>query len=139
MERVLPGGRSKVTNRISLWYDCNYWRPFRQPWHYISQVIWVRYTKRCECTVHQLQVQFVKQVKFQPQEGEEDRSKISPSATFFDSPRDHIEDPKPSSLSGIKIFLLMLIGSIAVVACIVMGIMFYQKQQERGRKRFYWE
>ncbi|KAI4462129.1 vesicular mannose-binding lectin [Holotrichia oblita] len=67
----------------------------------------------------------------------EDRSKISPSAAFFESPRDHVEDPKPSSLSGFKLFLLMLIGAIAIVACIVIGIMFYQKQQEQSRKRFY--
>lgn len=67
----------------------------------------------------------------------EDRSGILPSATFFESPRDHTEDPKPSSLSGIKIFLLMLVGCIAIVACVVIGIMFYQKQQEQSRKRFY--
>lgn len=67
----------------------------------------------------------------------EDRSGILPSATYFEPPRDHTEDPKPSSLSGIKIFLLMMIGCIAVVACVVMGIMFYQKQQEHGRRRFY--
>nr|CAI5819486.1 unnamed protein product [Callosobruchus analis] len=70
-------------------------------------------------------------------ETDEDRSNIIPSAVFFEPPRDHVDDPKPSSLSGIKIFLLMLLGSIAIVACIVMGIMFYQKQQEKSRKRFY--
>ncbi|XP_018576972.1 vesicular integral-membrane protein VIP36 [Anoplophora glabripennis] len=68
---------------------------------------------------------------------EEDRSNIVPSATFFEPPRDHVPDPKPSSLSGIKIFFLMLFGSIAIVACVVLGIMFYQKQQEKSRKRFY--
>ncbi|CAG2054794.1 unnamed protein product [Timema podura] len=68
---------------------------------------------------------------------EEDRSQISPSATFFEPPRDHVEDPKPSSLSGIKIFLLMLVGTLAVIACVVIGIMFYQKHQENSRKRFY--
>lgn len=73
---------------------------------------------------------------FQPQP-EEDRSNIVPSATFFEPPRDHVEDPKPSSLSGIKIFFLMLLGSVAIVACVVLGIMFYQKQQEKSRKRFY--
>lgn len=67
----------------------------------------------------------------------EDRSNILPSATFFESPRDHVEDPKPSSLSGIKVFLLMLVGSIALVACVVIGIMFYQKHQEQKKKRFY--
>ncbi|VEN41898.1 unnamed protein product [Callosobruchus maculatus] len=70
-------------------------------------------------------------------ETDEDRSNIIPSAVFFEPPRDHVDDPKPSSLSGIKIFLLMLLGSIAIVACVVMGIMFYQKQQEKSRKRFY--
>ncbi|KRT81782.1 hypothetical protein AMK59_6089 [Oryctes borbonicus] len=67
----------------------------------------------------------------------EDRSKRSPSAVFFESPRDHVSDPKPSTLSGFKMFLLILIGAIAIVACIVIGIMFYQKQQEQSRKRFY--
>jgi mannose-binding lectin 2 len=50
---------------------------------------------------------------------------------------DHVEDPKPSSLNGIKIFLLMLVGTLAVIACVVIGIMFYQKHQENSRKRFY--
>ncbi|XP_074095776.1 vesicular integral-membrane protein VIP36 [Cotesia typhae] len=67
----------------------------------------------------------------------EDRSNIIPSATFFESPRDHVEDPKPSSLSGIKIFLLMLVAALAIIACVVIGIMFYQKHQENSRKRFY--
>ncbi|XP_046992560.1 vesicular integral-membrane protein VIP36 isoform X2 [Schistocerca americana] len=68
---------------------------------------------------------------------EEDRSQISPSAAFFEPPRDHVEDPKPSSLSGLKIFILMLLGTLAVIAFIVIGIMFYQKHQENSRKRFY--
>ncbi|XP_077296985.1 vesicular integral-membrane protein VIP36 [Arctopsyche grandis] len=67
---------------------------------------------------------------------QEDRSKIVPSAELFEPPREHIEDPKPS-LSGIKIFLLLMVGSIALIACVVMGIMFYQKHQEKTRKRFY--
>ncbi|XP_066998715.2 vesicular integral-membrane protein VIP36 [Anabrus simplex] len=68
---------------------------------------------------------------------EEDRSQISPSAAFFEPPRDHVDDPKPSSLSGIKVFVLMLIGALAIIACVVVGIMFYQKHQENSRKRFY--
>ncbi|EFA10355.1 vesicular integral-membrane protein VIP36 [Tribolium castaneum] len=70
-------------------------------------------------------------------QADEDRSNIVPSATFFEPPRDHVEDPKPSSLSGFKVFILMLVGSIAVVACVVLGIMFYQKHHENKRKRFY--
>lgn len=68
---------------------------------------------------------------------QEDRSKILPSAAFFEAPRDHIDDAKPSSVSGIKIFLLMLLGTLAVIALVVIGIMIYQKQQEQSRKRFY--
>ncbi|CAG9862366.1 unnamed protein product [Phyllotreta striolata] len=66
----------------------------------------------------------------------EDRSKIIPSASYFEAPREHVEDPKPG-MSGIKIFFLMLLGSIAVVTFVVLGIMFYQKRQEKSRKRFY--
>jgi mannose-binding lectin 2 len=50
---------------------------------------------------------------------------------------DHVDDPKPSSLNGIKIFFLMFFGTLAVIACVVIGIMFYQKHQENSRKRFY--
>lgn len=66
----------------------------------------------------------------------EDRSQISPSATYFEPPRDHVDDPKPSSLGGFKLFLLMLIGALAVITCVVLGIMFYQQQQQT-RKRLY--
>lgn len=66
-----------------------------------------------------------------------DRSSIVPSATYFDSPREHIDDPKPSAMSGLKIFFLMLVGAITVVVLVVVGIMVYQKHQENSRKRFY--
>lgn len=82
-------------------------------------------------------------IKLYELEGDDnnDRSKISPSASYFTPPRDHVEDPKQSSLtsslSGVKVFLLMLVGAVVFVACIVLSIMFYQKQQEQNRKRFY--
>jgi len=66
-----------------------------------------------------------------------DRDNIQPSSAFFESPRDHVEDPKPSSMSGIKLFFLLLLGVLACIACVVIGIMIYQKQQENSRKRFY--
>lgn len=73
-----------------------------------------------------------------PEGGEtEDRSQINPSSKFFESPRDHVEDPKPSSMSGIKLFFLLLLGVLACIACVIIGIMIYQKQQENSRKRFY--
>ncbi|XP_034255297.1 vesicular integral-membrane protein VIP36 [Thrips palmi] len=68
---------------------------------------------------------------------DEDRSHIIPQASFFEPPRDHVDDPKPSSLGGVKMFLLMMVGAIAIIACVVFSIMFYQKHQENNRKRFY--
>ncbi|XP_057381461.1 vesicular integral-membrane protein VIP36-like [Daphnia carinata] len=67
----------------------------------------------------------------------EDRSNIQPAAQSFEPPRDHVDDPKPSSLGGVKLFLLMLLGVLGVFVCIVLGIIFYQRQQEQSRKRFY--
>lgn len=67
----------------------------------------------------------------------EDRGQIQPSSEFFTSPRDHVDDPKPSSMSGIKLFFLLLLGVLACIACVVIGIMIYQRQQENSRKRFY--
>ncbi|XP_011174335.1 vesicular integral-membrane protein VIP36 [Solenopsis invicta] len=69
---------------------------------------------------------------------QEDRSQIVPSASFYDAPRERIEDSKQSgSLSGIKLFLIMLICAIALIVCVVIAIMLYQKHQENSRKRFY--
>lgn len=68
----------------------------------------------------------------------EDRSSIEPSSSYFEPPRDHVDDPKPSSMSGIKMFFLLLLGVLGCVACVVIGIMIYQKQQDNSRKRFYW-
>lgn len=68
---------------------------------------------------------------------QEDRSNILPSAAFYESPREHVDDPKQSALSRIMFFLLMLLGALAIIACIVIAIMWYQKHQENSRKRFY--
>ena len=54
---------------------------------------------------------------------------------FFYS--DHVDDPKPSSMSGLKLFLLLLLGVLGCIGCFVIGVMIYQKQQENSRKRFY--
>ncbi|OAD56508.1 VIP36-like protein [Eufriesea mexicana] len=70
-------------------------------------------------------------------EDQEDRSNILPSAAYFDAPREHVNDPKQSALSKIMVFLLMLVGALTLIACVVIGIMFYQKHQENSRKRFY--
>lgn len=31
----------------------------------------------------------------------------------------------------------MLVAALALIACVVIGIMWYQKHQENSRKRFY--
>lgn len=50
---------------------------------------------------------------------------------------EHIDDPKPASWSGVKTFLLMLLGAFVLIVLAICGIMFYQKRQENRRKRFY--
>ncbi|XP_029172338.1 vesicular integral-membrane protein VIP36 [Nylanderia fulva] len=68
---------------------------------------------------------------------QEDRSQIVPSAAFYDAPRERIEDTKQSGMSGIKLFLIMLVGALALIVIVVIAIMLYQKHQENSRKRFY--
>jgi len=72
-----------------------------------------------------------------PNKKEEDRNNIEPEAEYAPSPRDHVEDPAPSSMSGVKMFFLLLLGVLGCIACLVIGVMIYQNQQENSRKRFY--
>lgn len=67
----------------------------------------------------------------------EERVNIMPSASFFEAPRDHVEDPKPSSLSTGKQVLLLIVGVVLICACVFIGGLIYSKQQEQQRKRFY--
>lgn len=67
---------------------------------------------------------------------DEDRTKIIPSASFYEPPRERIEDPKPA-MSGVKTFFLMLLAAIGLIVIGIVGIMMYQKHQENARKRFY--
>lgn len=50
---------------------------------------------------------------------------------------DHVEDPKPSSLSTGKQVVLLIVGVILICGCVFIGGLFYSKQQEQQRKRFY--
>jgi len=68
---------------------------------------------------------------------QEDRSNLNPASSIFESPRDHVDDPKPSSMGGVKLFFLLLLGVLGCIACVIIGIMIYQKQQDNSRKRFY--
>lgn len=67
---------------------------------------------------------------------DEDLSHVIPSAEVFAPPRDHVDDPKVSRLSGWRLVLLIIVGLIVVGACIVIGIIVISKQQDR-RKRLY--
>ncbi|EGI58708.1 VIP36-like protein [Acromyrmex echinatior] len=50
---------------------------------------------------------------------------------------ERVEDLKQHSWSGIKLFLLMLLGALVLIACVVIIIMLHKKHQENARKRFY--
>lgn len=60
-----------------------------------------------------------------------------PHAEFTASPRDHVEDPKPSKLGWFGTILLVIVGIVVVVGGVGFGIIFLQKKNERARKRFY--
>ncbi|XP_063614606.1 vesicular integral-membrane protein VIP36-like [Penaeus indicus] len=67
----------------------------------------------------------------------QDRANVMPSASFFEPPRDHVDDPKPSELSTWKKVLLLIFGVLAICGCVFIGGLFYVKQKEQQRKRFY--
>ena len=69
--------------------------------------------------------------------GEGDRYGFEPEAAHYAAPRDHVNDPRPSRLGGIGTFFLYLLGLVAVVGCVGVGIVMLQKRQEHSRKRFY--
>ncbi|KAI1278081.1 Vesicular integral-membrane protein VIP36 [Halotydeus destructor] len=66
----------------------------------------------------------------------QDRSHIVPSASIFAPPRDHVDDPPPS-MSGLKLFMLIIVGIIGVGVLVVVGSMVFQNQQTNSKKRFY--
>jgi len=70
-------------------------------------------------------------------QGETDRDTIVPQAQFYSAPRDHIEDPPPSRLGGMKTGLLVAVALIGVAICLIVGVVILQKRQETSRKRFY--
>lgn len=65
-----------------------------------------------------------------------DRTKIIPSATRFEAPRERHEDPKPGS-SNVKIFFIILFTLLIVVVLVVLAKYFYENYQKNSRKRLY--
>ena len=68
---------------------------------------------------------------------DEERRNAVPSAPFFEPPRDHVEDPKKSFMSGIKRFFLLLLGALGCVACVVIGYVIYQNPEYFSTNRVY--
>ncbi|XP_063704533.1 vesicular integral-membrane protein VIP36 [Culicoides brevitarsis] len=65
-----------------------------------------------------------------------DRTKLIPSATKFEAPRERHEDPKPGA-SNVKIFFMILFTLIIVVILVVAAKYFYENYQKNSRKRLY--
>lgn len=63
-----------------------------------------------------------------------ERSKIIPNAKSFQAPREHVDDPKPGT-SNVKIFFMLLVGMLVVVA-ITVALVAYLNERN-SRKRFY--
>ncbi|XP_060871948.1 VIP36-like protein [Metopolophium dirhodum] len=72
-----------------------------------------------------------------PNEALKDRSNIIPNAKVFSPPREHIEDTKSQSWSGLKIFFIVLFVIILIAALIVGGVWYWEYQQTQSHKTFY--
>ncbi|XP_015910376.1 vesicular integral-membrane protein VIP36 [Parasteatoda tepidariorum] len=66
---------------------------------------------------------------------EEDRSKISPKASFFAPPRDHIDD-QPPAMSGFKLFLIIVCVLLGICVCIIGGVIVFQRSQDRSKRLY---
>ena len=71
------------------------------------------------------------------QDTDQERRNAVPSSSLFEPPRDHVEDPKESFMSGTKTFSLLFLGALSCVACVVIGFMIYQNPQYFSTNRVY--
>lgn len=62
------------------------------------------------------------------------RTSIVPKAKTFEPPREHVEDPKPP-MSNLKIFFILLVGTLTSIAVAIFGYSWYKERN--ARKRFY--
>ncbi|CAI5455032.1 unnamed protein product [Caenorhabditis angaria] len=69
--------------------------------------------------------------------GEADRRNVVPHAQFTTPPRDHSDDARPSKLGWFGTIALIIIGIVVVVGGLGFGVLYFQKKNERQRKRFY--
>uniref|UniRef100_A0A1I7YI54 L-type lectin-like domain-containing protein n=2 Tax=Steinernema glaseri TaxID=37863 RepID=A0A1I7YI54_9BILA len=70
-------------------------------------------------------------------QGDVDSKSIEPHAEYIASPRDHVDDPKPSKLGWMATTFLVIAGIAVIVVVVFFGFTWMQKRQERSRKRFY--
>lgn len=59
-----------------------------------------------------------------------------PSAEMSEAPRVHVDDVR-SSMSGWKIFLVIILAIIGLCVCGVVGYLIFNKDNDYSRKRFY--
>jgi len=62
---------------------------------------------------------------------------FEPHADDIAAPRDHVPDKRPSRLGWFGTILLVIVGIAILVGVLGFGFAFFQKHQERSRKRFY--
>lgn len=65
------------------------------------------------------------------------RDNIDPFAKEVELVRDRIDDAKPSKLGWFGTIVFLVLGITAVIVVIVFSVIYFQKSQERARKRFY--
>uniref|UniRef100_A0A914V4I8 L-type lectin-like domain-containing protein n=1 Tax=Plectus sambesii TaxID=2011161 RepID=A0A914V4I8_9BILA len=70
-------------------------------------------------------------------EGEVEHHLIEPMSEFSAAPRDHVTDPKPSKLGWFGTIVLVIVAIVVIAGALGFGLVFLQKRQEMGRKRFY--
>lgn len=68
---------------------------------------------------------------------DDDLREVVPSASVFAAPRDHVDDPKLSRLTGWKYVGVVLLVVLGLCVCSMVAYIIYTKNQEQSRKRFY--
>nr|XP_002126496.1 vesicular integral-membrane protein VIP36 [Ciona intestinalis] len=76
------------------------------------------------------------------EEEAEDWSTVLPGVSYLKPPIDNRDDVgsgdfRNSSVSGFKLFLLVVCILLGVGVCVVVGVVVFQKRQAQNRKRFY--
>ncbi|ESO01944.1 hypothetical protein HELRODRAFT_65456 [Helobdella robusta] len=73
-------------------------------------------------------------------EDDADYSNVVPNAEYFAPPRDHVDDPKLSTLSrltGWKLVGVFVLAAVGIIVCLMIGYILFNKTQQTSRKRLY--